>query len=176
MSDEQLLTKSELATRWDCSERSIERFVLKDGLPHHGARLTLRFDAVAADAWRAQRRSRRPGRPLVATKHHGMTSTLDRDDIEVVSNARISIDEAARRKLAAEAQRTELRLARERDHVVAIADARGKWESLITEARTRLLGLDSKLVARFVGCDDQAKLRAGIRAEIREVLNLLGAE
>jgi len=79
--------------------------------------------------------------------------------------------EAERRKMAAEAQSKELKLARERSEVVAVAEAQLRWSAIVTECRTRFLALDGKLAQRL-NLDGRAK--AILRAEIRDALELLG--
>lgn len=54
-----LLTKRELAARWQVSVRWIEERQRRDGLPFEkdGPSRLVRYDLAAVEAWRAKRRS-----------------------------------------------------------------------------------------------------------------------
>ncbi len=158
-----MLTKKELGSRCHVTAKTIERWVA-EGVPHTGEGRSARFDPDGVAAWRAATK-RRPkgGRPKV-----------EAPATPAPTPETVSMAEAERRKLYAEAQRLELKLAQERGQCVSLDDAKRSLEDFASAAQSRLLNLPGKLLARLFGCTDRVKFLETVEGEIREALNLLG--
>lgn len=81
-------------------------------------------------------------------------------------------NEAARRKLSAEADLAELKLSRERGEVVGVQDVEKAVAGISANVRARLLSMPSKLASLLVG-QTRPKIKAKIEFEVNEALNEL---
>jgi hypothetical protein len=89
----------------------------------------------------------------------------------------ITRDEAERRKVAAEAQRTELKLAKERGQAIAIPDAARLWSERVETARAALLNAPGKIAQRAgLDMDAARRLRDLLTDEFAAVLRGLAGE
>ena len=166
------LTKRQLAERWKVDTRTISRFVV-EGMPHTGARFSLRFDPVLVDEWHSRRRSRRPRRqsePITSGQSIAMPGRPSDD-------SGISISEAERRKLIAEARQKELKLAKDLGQVISVADSARLWDERVVEARQALLNAPAKIVQRMgLSVVDSGRLNVLLTDEFAEILRGLAGE
>ncbi len=95
-------------------------------------------------------------------------------DAEVIvsPDARMSFDEATRRKVAAQAQLAELQLAEEQGRLLDAADVLRGWQAIVHTARANLRNLPSRLAADMHGLDLVAAEAVALKA-IDEVLTAL---
>lgn len=87
--------------------------------------------------------------------------------------AQIDEGEAKRRKLAAEAAMAELELAKAEGSAVSVPDVATSWASMIGAARSKLLGLGSKLGRQVAIVNDPAECNSIISAGVSEALQEL---
>jgi phage terminase Nu1 subunit (DNA packaging protein) len=109
------------------------------------------FDTVGVIEWQKEQ---------AALSAVGDVSTLD-------------IEEARRRKLAAEAALSELDLSKARGELVSLEDVSTVWLEITTAARSQLLALPSKMAAIVAPLSDPAEIRTLLEAEIEEALEEL---
>jgi hypothetical protein len=109
------------------------------------------------------------------------TETADRawhldcePDAEVIvsPDAKMSFDEATRRKVAAQAQLAELQLAEEQGRLLDAAEVLRGWQAIILTTRASLRNMPSRLAADMHGLDLVAAEAVALRA-IDEVLTQL---
>lgn len=158
-----MITKLELANLWKTSERTIERYLL-DGLPHEGSRLTLRFDPAAAEAWRANRRSRKPKRPLATMARSAPPP--DAVDIRAAEFQKV-LAEAQFKQLKVQALRGQL-LDRERVHDAASA--------AFKNVQLRMRAIPKALAARLAATDVPAEVEEVLATAIDGALDELSLE
>ncbi len=84
-----------------------------------------------------------------------------------------SEDEARARKLAAEAERAELALARERGQVVTVADAAAGLAAQCAELRAAVVAMPGRYAADLVGLDDVGAAMLVLRRMQHELLDAL---
>jgi phage terminase Nu1 subunit (DNA packaging protein) len=164
------LNKEQLASRYGVTKRTVERFVV-DGLPHTGARKSLRFDPPEADAWLANHARRRKPLPAVHSSH---------DVTNAVAPSRgdqMSFDEAARRKMAAEALQKEIQVAKSLGQTISISDAKRIWDERVVEARQALLNAPAKIVQRLgLDANDSRRLLELLTQEFADILHGLAGD
>lgn len=88
----------------------------------------------------------------------------------------LDIDEARRRKLAAEAALVELDLAKRRGDVIEIEEVAGVVGDDYANVRAKLLALPSKLAPQIIGAVDAAECQALIERGVSEALEELTAD
>jgi phage terminase Nu1 subunit (DNA packaging protein) len=85
-------------------------------------------------------------------------------------------NEARRRKLTAEAALSELELAKKSGELVAVADVEVTWSRLVSNFRTRMLAMPSKLAGPLVGIAGPAVINSRLQDAIHEALAELSDE
>lgn len=156
----------ELAAVLKVDRRSIQRWI-KTGMPCSGRGRGAQYDLPQVQAWRASHRCPQTPCPTVVTS---MPLVKDADGV-------ITRDEAERRKVAAEAQRTELKLAKERGQAIAIPDAARLWSERVETARAALLNAPGKIAQRAgLDMDAARRLRDLLTDEFAAVLRGLAGE
>lgn len=88
----------------------------------------------------------------------------------------LDIDEARRRKLAAEAALVELDLAQRRGDVIEIEEVAGVVGDDYANVRAKLLALATKLAPQVLGIEDLAECKALIERGVAEALEELTAD
>ncbi len=88
----------------------------------------------------------------------------------------LDIDEARRRKLAAEAAMVELDLAKRRGEVIEIEEVSGVIGDDYANVRAKLLSLPTKLAPQLIGIEDMAECKALIERGVSEALEELTAD
>lgn len=94
----------------------------------------------------------------------------------VGDTASLDIEEARRRKLAAEAAMVELDLAKRRGEVIEIEEVAGVVGDDYANVRAKLLSLPTKLAPQLIGIDDPAECQALIERGVAEALEELTAD
>ncbi len=87
--------------------------------------------------------------------------------------SRLDIDEARRRKLAAEAALCELDLSKARGDVISISEVGAVWLDIVSAARSRMLSIPAKMAAVIAPESDPMKIRELLETEIEESLDEL---
>lgn len=87
----------------------------------------------------------------------------------------VSLEDARKRKLNAEAELAEIELARARADVVAVDDVAAQWDAILGAARMRLLGLPTKLAPIAAIESDQSIVKELIEDGIYTALGELAA-
>ena len=90
--------------------------------------------------------------------------------------ASLDIDEARRRKLAAEAALVELDLSKRRGEVIEIEDVAGVVGDDYANVRAKSLALPTKLAPQLIGIEDTAECQALIERGVAEALEELTAD
>lgn len=85
-----------------------------------------------------------------------------------------SEDEARARKLAAEAEMAELKLARERGQVVTVTDAAAAYEARLVPVRAALMAVPGRWAPEVVGLGSTRDAMQVMSRLVREVLGALG--
>jgi len=85
----------------------------------------------------------------------------------------LDIDEAKRRKMAAEAALCELELSKARGDVVSLAEVGAVWLDIVSSARSRMLSIPAKMAAIIAPESDPMAIRALLEAELEESLDEL---
>lgn len=85
----------------------------------------------------------------------------------------LDIDEAKRRKLAAEAALCELDLAKVRGDVISIKEVGDVWLDIVSASRSRMLSIPAKVAAMIAPITSPMKIRSLLEAEIEEALDEL---
>ena len=70
----------------------------------------------------------------------------------------------------------QLELKRKSRELIPLDDVNADWARMITAAKTRLLGLPSKVAVRLPNCDDVREMEQIIKASILEALDELSSE
>lgn len=94
----------------------------------------------------------------------------------VGDTASLDIDEARRRKLAAEAAMVELDLSKRRGEVIEIEEVAGVVGDDYANVRAKLLALPTKLAPQLIGIEDPAECQALIERGVAEALEELTAD
>jgi phage terminase Nu1 subunit (DNA packaging protein) len=129
----------------------------------------------------------RQGCPFVARGTKGKAWTFNSAEVlswreaKVAENAigdtsSLDIDEARRRKLAAEAAMVELDLAKRKGEVIEIEAVAGVVGDDYANVRAKLLSLPTKLAPQLIGIDDVATCKALIERGVSEALEELTAD
>lgn len=87
----------------------------------------------------------------------------------------VDLDEARRRKLAAEAALAELDLSIRRGDAVSLNDTAAAWEGMAVAFRNKMLGLPAKLAPVLVAETDLATARGTLEREVHEALEELSS-
>lgn len=85
----------------------------------------------------------------------------------------VNLDEARRRKVAAEAAMAELDLALKRGDAVSLAVVAKRWEGMVTAFKYRCLAIPAKLAPALVAETDLVIARGMLEREIHEALDEL---
>jgi len=147
------VNKADLAQLMGVTSITIGHWVNK-GCPYvekGGPGKTWVFDMPSVVAWREEQ---------VALQAVGDTKSLD-------------IDEARRRKLAAEAAMTELDLSKRKGELVEIEEVAAAVGDDYANLRAKLLSLPVKIAPQAVGIDDAAEIQALAESLIHEALEEL---
>jgi phage terminase Nu1 subunit (DNA packaging protein) len=88
----------------------------------------------------------------------------------------VSIDIAKQRKAAAEAELSEIELAKARAAVVSVSDVANQWQSVMSSVRTRLLSVPTKVAAMAAVETDQTIVKEIIENGVHSALGELSAE
>lgn len=150
------VSKAELANIYGVSLPTISQWVNK-GCPwitKGSPGKQWRFNTADVTTWREEH---------VAQQIQGDTSQLD-------------IDEARRRKLAAEAAMMELDLAKRRGEVIEIEQVAAIMGDDYANVRAKLLSLPTKLAPMLVGIEDTLECKALIERGVTEALEELTAD
>jgi terminase small subunit / prophage DNA-packing protein len=150
------LTKGDLARFFDVALPTVTSWVRK-GCPYveKGSKSKAWiFDTAAVAGWREEQ---------AAQNAVGDTASLD-------------IEEARRRKLAAEAAMVELDLAKRRGEVIEIEEVAGVVGDDYANVRAKLLSLPTKLAPQLIGIEDPAECKALIERGVSEALEELTAD
>ena len=161
MADSDKLTKIALAKRFGVTTRTVDNYVAEH-MPHHGARKSLYFLWHECLAWWRAREIEKAIPP----------SSSDSE-----SGDGVSLTEAERRKMLADAELKELKVAREKGKLVAIADVAAAQGQIASNIRTRLRALPAKLTPRLVGRrrqDIKTLLEKEIDAALTELAQTAG--
>jgi hypothetical protein len=89
------------------------------------------------------------------------------------NSAPADLDEARRRKLAAEAELAELQLERERGALLTVADFRRELGDALDLVRSRVTAMTARLAPQVVGLSSVAEAQAAIDPLVREILREL---
>lgn len=87
--------------------------------------------------------------------------------------AAIDIEEAKRRKLAAEAELAETELHQVRGRLIELEEVEKTWSELFAACRARLLSLPSKLSPEVFAADSVTEVKGILKAGVIEALNEL---
>lgn len=146
---------NELAAHLDVTRQTVDRW-LKAGCPY-----VTKADRDAGKEWELD---------LAAV----VDWRKDREVEKAIGTASgATIDEAKRRKTAAEAELAELDLAERRGQVVAVAAVMKFFGDQVSSARARLLALPTKAAPLMVPITDVVEAREQLDAIVRECLNEL---
>ena len=85
----------------------------------------------------------------------------------------VDLDEARRRKLAAEAALVELELSARRGEFIACSDVKDTWAKMVMAFRAKLLAMPSKLADELSAVDDRKEVFSLLEATIFEALTEL---
>lgn len=149
--DPKRLTRADTARTFGVSATTVDGWISR-GLPHDGSGRSKRFDPAAVHEWLVAEAVRR--------------ATPDVAPIEI-------LDEARQRKMAAEAELTELELQRARGEVVPIQVVIELLAGVLSNIRTRLEGIPSKVCRVLVEMIDASSIEERLEEEIREALEEL---
>ena len=150
------LTKSDMARCMGVSLPTMTQWV-KKGCPYvtKGSKSKAwMFDTAEVVAWREEQ---------IALQTIGDTASLD-------------IDEARRRKLAAEAAMVELDLSKRKGEVIEIESVAAVVGDDYANVRAKLLSLPTKLAPQVTGIEDLAECKALIERGVFEALEELTAD
>jgi|TARA_Y100000593_G_scaffold92489_1_gene184279 phage terminase Nu1 subunit (DNA packaging protein) len=87
----------------------------------------------------------------------------------------VSLDVARQRKAAAEAELSEIELAKARAAVVAIDDVAKQWESILSAVRTRMLTVPTKIAPLVAVENDQSMVKELIEDAVHSALGELAS-
>ena len=87
----------------------------------------------------------------------------------------VSLDEARRRKLIAEAELVELELQKERLEVVSIAETEKSWTAVLSNVRAKLLALPTTMAAVTAVEADQKIVKELLSNAVEQALTELSA-
>lgn len=116
----------------------------------------------------------REGRPGVPTKIDTAKFIgwlIDREHGSGIEDRIQRVEDFKGRKIAAQAQIEELNLFQRRGELVDITTMRRHLEPMITDTRTRLLALPTKIAPKLVGMKDPRNIRSVLETEINEALD-----
>lgn len=150
------LNRSEIAQLFGVSLPTISQWLSK-GMPFESKGTQGRkwsFNASEVVKWREA---------MIVSQAIGDTSGLD-------------LDEARRRKLAAEAAMVELDLAKRKGEVIEIDAVAGVVGDDYANVRAKLLSLPTKLAPQLIGIDDVATCKALIERGVSEALEEFTAD
>lgn len=85
----------------------------------------------------------------------------------------VSLEEARKRKIAAEAELAEIELAKARADVVAIDDVAKQWDTILANVRTRFLALPTKVAPMVAPETDQSLVKEFIEDAVHTALGEL---
>ncbi len=88
--------------------------------------------------------------------------------------AAINLDEASRRKVAAQASMEEIKLRKMQGELVEYAEVEKAGIDSYTACRARLLTMPTKLASRLLSCQKPEEVKALLEAEIYQALEELG--
>lgn len=163
-----IVKKSDIADIFGCSLPTVDAWV-RDGCPVKttgGKGVAYQLDTYEVHRWLLGREKRpgRPGKPVEPAK------SIDPETGE----ERISIEEANRRKAVADAKKSELDLAQRMERVAPVDMIAKVVSDEIANARTRLLGIPTKLrpTAQICSGDEEKskKIVTTVEDLIREAL------
>lgn len=118
-----------------------------------------------------------PGRKWVFNSSDVTTWREDQLVLQALGDtSSLDIDEARRRKLAAEAALVELDLSQRRGEVIEIEEVAGLVGDDYANVRAKLLSLPSKLAPQMIGIEDPAECKALIERGVAEALEELTAD
>lgn len=103
---------------------------------------------------------------------------LRQQDIEqaIGDTSKLDIDEARRRKIAAEAALAEMELAKERRQMIHVDEVAGVVADEYAKVRSRVLAMPARLAQPLSILDDPAAIEAEIKAECVDALSELVAD
>ena len=118
-----------------------------------------------------------PGKPWVFNSADVLSWREDQVVMQAMGDtSSLDIEEARRRKLAAEAALVELDLAKRRGEVIEIEEVAGVVGDDYANVRAKLLALPSKLAPQLIGIEDPAECKALIERGVSEALEELTAD
>jgi terminase small subunit / prophage DNA-packing protein len=148
-----LLNREKLSEVLGCSLRTIDDYK-RQGMPGDAPKRPgdqWRFDSAAVVEW-----------------------LRDRERADALGEvARVTEDEAKRRKLAAEASLAEFELALKQGSAVAILDFESSWAAMIGAARAKFLGLGMALGPEVALIEDPSECATVIESAVKEALREL---
>ncbi|ADV83863.1 hypothetical protein AciPR4_3105 [Terriglobus saanensis SP1PR4] len=146
------------------SERMIRNYIKDNGLPFVGDGRERRFIWAKVLEWYVAYRINLDG-----NRGNGLGASSLAPQIPTSE----TFDEAALRKLRAEADLVELKLASARGEVAAIADVERVLAASSISIQTQLLAVPSRLATQMLGLEDHGRAIAILEAEMRQVLTNL---
>lgn len=99
----------------------------------------------------------------------------DRAREEALGTARASEEELKLRKLAAEAESAELKLAKEKGEVAPIREFELATTALMVNIRTNVMNVAGRAVLQLLGCTDELEFKRKLRAELTLALETAAA-
>ncbi len=148
-----IVNRRELADLWGVALTTVDAWIRR-GCPvtrRGNRKIPWEFDSAAVADWRL--------------KQAALDAAGDTRDV--------SLDEARKRKMAAEAALAELELAKARGEAVSIEDVGQVWEDISASIRARLLPMGGKLAPRVAPMRKRSEVKAAIDAEVHEALDEL---
>ena len=154
------MTAVDFATLLGVSEKTVRNWMNKNGLPFTELPKGRVIESVAALEW-----------------WHAYRASLDGNDGNSASPQGIvvaeSYEDALARKTRADADLQELRLAKARGEVAAVADVERALSSANMAAQTQILAVPSRLATRLLGLEDHGTVVRILESEMRQLLTNL---
>ena len=91
----------------------------------------------------------------------------------IQDTSNVELEDAKRRKLAAEASLAELALSKARADAISIKDVEKAWSDIVTTFRSKMLSLPQKLAPIVAGETQERRVLSLLQADVFEALNEL---
>lgn len=153
-------TVVEVAELLSVTEKSVRNWMNQKGLPFKDGQRGRVLHWPTVLEWYVSFRADEGG-------SNGKKASAVANDVNLTPEE--TYEQALKRKVTAEADRLELKLAQERGQVVAVQDVEKSIAKVSTSLKSAILGLPAKLSTRLYGVRDRNQLRAILDAEAREL-------
>ena len=158
------LSAVELANLLDVSEKTVRNWMNLNGLPFSDADRGRTIEWRKALKWWHAYQNKADGNGGNVVK---FPTTAE------VSVSTETLEQASLRAIRADADLKELKLARERGQVAAIADVERVLAASAKATQTQILAVPSRLATRILGLQDHGRAVAIVEGEMRQLLSNL---